>query len=109
MHYVYLIIGIISEVIATSMLKSTDEFRKIGRVIIVAICYLSALFFLTLSLRRISVSVAYAIWSGVGIILVAITAWIFYKQKLDRPAFLGIVLILAGILIINLFSKTAIH
>jgi small multidrug resistance pump len=109
MHYVYLAIGIVSEVIATSLLKSTDEFRNFRNVVVVGVCYISALFFLTLSLRHISVGVAYAIWAGAGVVLVSIAAWILYKQKLDRAAVIGIGLIVAGIVVINLFSSTAIH
>ncbi len=109
MHYLYLTIAIISEVIATSTLKATEEFTRLLPSVIVAVGYISSFYFLTLCLRHISVGVAYAIWSGMGIILVAIAGFILYKQSLDLPAAIGMVLIIVGVLIINVFSKSAVH
>ncbi|HEY4202926.1 MAG TPA: multidrug efflux SMR transporter [Devosiaceae bacterium] len=109
MAYVYLLIAICAEVIATSALKASNSFTVLWPSVLVAIGYVVAFFFLSLTLRTMQVGVAYAIWSGLGIIAVSVIAFIVYKQVLDAPAIIGMVLILAGVLVINLFSKTAGH
>ena len=109
MHYLYLAAAIVSEVFATSLLKASGEFTRLWPSLGVVLGYVIAFWFLTLTLRVIPVGVAYAIWSGVGIVLVTAAAWIFYGQKLDAPALAGSGLIVAGVLVINLFSKTAAH
>jgi small multidrug resistance pump len=109
MNYLYLAIAIVSEVIATSALKSTDGFTRPVPSLLVVAGYACAFYFLSLTLRAIPVGVAYAIWSGLGIVLVTAGAWIFHKQQLDAPAILGISMIVAGVLVVMLFSKTAAH
>ncbi len=110
MQWLFLFIAIIGEVIATSALKSSEGFTKIIPSIIVIIGYGVSLFFLSLTLREnIHIGVIYAIWSGVGITLISIIAYFFYKQALDIPAIFGILLIISGIMIINLFSKILIR
>lgn len=109
MHYLYLAIAIVAEVIATSFLKQSDGFRNLGPSLVMAAGYAIAFYFLSLALRDIPTGVAYAIWSGVGIVLIAIVAWIFQGQRLDAPALLGMTLIVAGVAVLNLFSKTAAH
>jgi small multidrug resistance pump len=109
MHYVYLLVAIVSEVIATSALKATEEFTKLWPSVIVAVGYIAAFYFLTLCLRNISVGIAYAIWAGLGIVLITIVGAVIYKQLLDLPAIIGMVLIVSGVVIINVFSKTAVH
>ena len=108
-HWIYLAIAIVAEVIATSALKASHEFTRLIPTIIVVIGYLTAFYFLTLSLRVSPVGIAYAIWAGLGIVLIAILSWILYGQKLDLPALLGMGLIISGVLVINLFSKTGGH
>ncbi|EGL54972.1 MAG: SMR family transporter [Pseudomonadota bacterium] len=108
-HWIYLAIAIVAEVIATSALKASHEFTRLIPTIIVVTGYLTAFYFLTLSLRVIPVGIAYAIWAGLGIVLIAIISWILYGQKLDLPALLGMGLIISGVLVINLFSKTGGH
>lgn len=108
-HWIYLAIAIVAEVIATSALKASHEFTRLIPTIIVVIGYLTAFYFLTLSLRVIPVGIAYAIWAGLGIVLIASISWILYGQKLDLPALLGMALIISGVLVINLFSKTGGH
>lgn len=108
-HWIYLAIAIIAEVIATSALKASNEFTRLIPTVIVITGYLTAFYFLTLSLRVIPVGIAYAIWAGLGIVLIAIISWIVYGQKLDLPALLGMGLIIAGVLVINLFSNTGGH
>ena len=109
MAYSYLAIAIIAEVIATSALKASEEFTKVVPSLIVLIGYGVAFYFLTLVLRTIPVGVTYAIWSGLGIVLVTIAGVILYKQIPDLPAVLGMGLIVAGVIVINVFSKTAGH
>lgn len=101
MDYLYLLIAILSEVIATSTLKATAEFTRLWPSLVVVAGYCSAIYFLTLSLRQIPVGIAYAIWAGLGIVLVAIAGAIFYKQALDWPAMLGIAFIISGVVMIN--------
>ncbi|WP_447764751.1 DMT family transporter [Sphingopyxis panaciterrae] len=109
MHYLYLGIAIIAEVIATSFLKQSDGFRHPVPSLIMAAGYIVAFYFLSLALRDIPTGVAYAIWSGVGIVLIASVAWVFQGQRLDAPAMIGMALIVAGVMIMNIFSKTAAH
>ncbi len=108
-QYLYLAIAILAEVIATSALKASNEFTRLWPSVIVVLGYGVAFYFLTLCLRTIPVGIAYAIWSGLGIVLVAIIAYFLYDQKLDAPALVGIGLILSGVLVINLLSKTSGH
>jgi small multidrug resistance pump len=109
MEYLYLAIAIVSEVIATSSLKATEGFRQLGPTLIVVVGYVLSFYFLTLSLQNIPMGIAYAIWSGIGIVLIAIAGVVLYKQQIDLAAVLGMALIVAGVLVINLFSKTTVH
>ena len=109
MTYLYLAIAIVAEVIATSFLKSCDGFTRLWPSIVVLVGYAFAFYFLSLTLRSLSVGIVYAIWSGAGIVLVSIIAWSFFGQKLDVPAIIGIALIIAGVAVINLFSKSVAH
>jgi small multidrug resistance pump len=107
--WVFLGIAIIGEVIATLTLKASDGFSKLGPSMVVIIGYIIAFYFLSLALRVIPIGVAYTIWAGLGIIFVAIISWVVYGQRLDLPAIIGMVLILAGIMIMNLFSTSLTH
>ena len=109
MNWVYLGIAIVAEVIATSALKAADGFTRVTPSIVVVAGYLVAFYFLSLTLRTIPVGIAYAIWSGVGIFLIALIGWLFYKQALDVPAMLGLGLIIAGVVVLNAFSKSISH
>jgi small multidrug resistance pump len=109
MSYVYLSIAIVSEVIATSALKASEEFSRLVPSLIVAVGYASAFYFLTLTLRTIPVGIAYALWSGIGVILISLAAWILYRQALDVPAIIGVSLITAGVIVINGFSSSVSH
>jgi small multidrug resistance pump len=106
-----LILGaaIVSEVIATSALKASDGFTRLWPSVVTAIGYLISFYLLSLALKTMSVGVAYAIWSGLGIVLIACIGWAVFGQKLDLPALLGMALIIAGVVVINLFSKTTGH
>jgi len=107
--YGYLAVAIIAEVIATSALRASNGFTVLVPSLLVAIGYVVAFYFLSLTLKTMPVGIAYAIWSGLGIVAVSIIAFVIYKQALDLPALIGMGLILAGVLVINLFSKTAGH
>ncbi len=109
MSYLYLSIAIISEVVATSTLKATEEFTRVWPSIVVVIGYALAFYFLTLTLRTIPIGIAYALWSGIGIVLVVIAGFILYNQSVDLAAVVGIGLIVLGVAVINVFSKTAMH
>lgn len=108
-HYLSLFIAIVAETVATSMLKSTEEFTRLWPSVGVIVGYVVAFYFLSFALRVLPVGVAYAIWSSVGIVLVSLVAFLVYKQRLDLPALLGMGLIIAGVVVINLFSKSVSH
>ncbi|OAN11116.1 multidrug transporter [Photobacterium jeanii] len=102
-------IAIVCEVIATSLLPRTEQFTKLGLTAVVLLCYAVAFFMLSVTVRTMPVGVAYAIWCGAGIVLVAMLGWMFSGQYLDKFAVLGISLIMAGTIIINVFSKSVAH
>lgn len=106
MHYLFLTIAIIAEVIATTALKASEELTRVGPTLLVVIGYLVAFYFLILSIRVIPVGIAYAMWSGIGIVLIGIASAVIYKQVPDLPAILGMLLIAAGVVVIHLFSET---
>lgn len=109
MGYWYLAIAIGFEVIATMALKASDGFSHAISSTVCIIGYAIAFYFLSLVLKTVPVGVAYAIWSGMGIVLIGLLSAVFFKQIPDLPAVIGIVLILAGVIIINVFSKAANH
>ena len=104
--WMFLALAIFSEVIATTSLKSTEGFTKLVPSIIVVIGYTAAFYFVSLTLDTLPVGIVYAIWSGVGIALVAIISVIVLDQKLDAGAVIGMVLIIAGVVVMRVFSKT---
>jgi small multidrug resistance pump len=108
-HWTYLALAIISEVIATSALKLSDGFSRFWPSTVVVIGYAISFYCLSLILKTLPVGVVYAIWSGAGIALIALIGWIFLDQTLDWPAILGLVLIVAGVVVINLFSRSVSH
>jgi len=109
MNYLFLAIAILAEVLATSSLKASDGFTRLGPSVVVIVGYAVAFYCLSLTLRTVPLGVAYAIWSGVGVALVTVIGWFVYHQHLDTPAFFGIGLIVVGVIILNLFSKVTPH
>ncbi|AOU99156.1 multidrug transporter [Acidihalobacter yilgarnensis] len=109
MAYVYLLVAIISEVIATTALKSAAGFTRPLPSAIVVLGYGTAFYCLSLVLRSLPVSITYAIWSGLGIVLVTLAGALVYKQIPDLAAWIGMGLIIAGVLVINLYSRTVVH
>jgi small multidrug resistance pump len=108
-EYVYLLIAIIAEVIATSSLKASQGFTRFLPSMVVILGYGAAFYLLSLSLNGIGVGVAYALWSGIGIILLAAIGVVVFGEKIDVPAVIGFALILAGVAILNLYSKAVVH
>lgn len=102
--WIYLSVAILSEVAATSALKAADGFTRLWPSLVVVAGYAVAFTFLSLTLRTIPMGIAYAIWSGVGVALVSAVGWAVYGQRLDAPAVIGIVLVVAGIVVMNVFS-----
>ncbi|OYU90954.1 MAG: QacE family quaternary ammonium compound efflux SMR transporter [Bradyrhizobiaceae bacterium PARB1] len=109
MTYLYLAVAILSEVVATSFLKVSDGFTKPVPSAVTIAGYAISFYFLSLALRDIPTGIAYAIWSGVGIVLITTIAWVFQGQKLDAAALGGLGLIVAGVVVINVFSKATAH
>lgn len=109
MTWLYLAIAILAEVIATSALKSAEGFTRLWPSLITVAGYGAAFYFLSLTLREIPMGVVYAVWSGVGIVLISLVGLVVYKQALDAPALLGIGLIVAGVVVMQVFSKSVGH
>ncbi|AOV15956.1 multidrug transporter [Acidihalobacter aeolianus] len=108
MAYIYLLVAILSEVAATTALKRADGFTHPLPSAIVVLGYGTAFYCLSLVLRSLPVSITYAIWSGLGIVLVTLAGAVFYRQMPDLAAWIGMGLILAGVLVIHLFSRSAV-
>ena len=109
MKWVFLSVAILSEVIATTALKHSDGFKNLIPSIIVVVGYGVAFYFLSLTLKDISIGIAYAIWAGMGIVLISISGYFVFKQTLDMPAIIGLSLIVVGVVVINVFSKSVSH
>ncbi len=109
MTWLYLLIAICAEAVATSALKASEGFTKLTPSAVVVLGYGLAFYFLSRTLDQIPVGVSYAVWSGVGIVLVSLIGWQFFDQRLDFPAMVGIGLIISGVAVINLLSKSVVH
>lgn len=107
--YVYLIVAIVAEVIATTALKASDGFTQMVPSAVTVVGYAVAFYCLAITLRVIPTGVAYAIWSGVGIVLISVAGWILFKQSLDLPAIIGMGMIIGGVIVINVFSGSVRH
>ena len=108
-NWLFLATAIISEVIATSALKSSEGFTRLVPSFIVVAGYAAAFYFLSLTLKSIPVGIAYAVWSGLGIVLVTAIAWVLHGQKLDMWGFVGVGFIISGVAVLNLLSKASVH
>ncbi len=109
MAYIYLAIAILAEVAATSALKASEEFTRLVPSLIVIFGYGLAFYFLSLVLRTIPLGITYAVWAGLGVVLIAIAGIVLYQQVPDLPAIIGMALIVSGVVVIHLFSKTVPH
>ena len=107
MHWLYLAIAILAEVVGTSALRATNGFTSPGPSALVILGYGASFYFISLTLNAIPLAVAYAIWSGVGMALISLAGWFFYRQSLGAGEVIGVGLIMAGVIVLNLFSKSA--
>lgn len=107
--YLSLALAILSEVIATSLLKQADTFTRLWPSVFTVVFYVVSFAFLSLTLRTMPTGIAYAIWSGVGIVLISLVSWLWFGQRLDVPALAGMGLIIAGVVVINVFSRSVSH
>ncbi|MBT8418313.1 MAG: multidrug efflux SMR transporter [Silicimonas sp.] len=109
MHYFALFAAIIAETVGTSALQASQQFTRIGPSILVVISYSLAFYLLSIALKVMPVGVVYAIWSGLGIVLIAVAGLVIFGQKLDTAAVLGLALIIAGVAVLQLFSTATPH
>lgn len=105
-HWLFLLVAIVTEVFATSALKMSDGFSNLWPSVCVVLGYATSFYFLALTLDRMPVGVAYAVWAGVGMVLITLVGLFLFGQKLDAAATIGIVFIISGVLIMNLFSES---
>ncbi|NOX73174.1 MAG: multidrug efflux SMR transporter [Alphaproteobacteria bacterium] len=108
-QYIFLIVAVVFEVIGTASLQASQQFTKFWPSLVVVLGFAGAMYFLTLTLKYMSLGVVYALWSGLGIVLIALIGLVVYKQAIDLWAMIGMVLIIAGIVVIQLLSKTVSH
>jgi small multidrug resistance pump len=103
--YAYLLVAIVAEVIASTALRATKSFTEFWPSVITVVGYIISFYALSVTLGEIKLGITYAVWSGIGMVLITIAGWVIYKQKLDWPALVGIGLIILGVIVIQLFSK----
>ena len=108
-HYIYLLIAVITETIGTAAMQASEQFTRFWPSVLLIVAYGISFYFLALTLKYMPVSIVYAIWSGLGIVFIAIIGWLAFKQSLDFAAIAGMGLIIAGVIVINLFSNSATH
>lgn len=107
--YVALGFAIVAEVIATTALKASDSFTRLLPSMLAVACYAVSFYLLTITLRTVPTGIAYAIWSGLGIVLITLISFLVFQQTIDLPGLLGMGLIIAGVVVINVFSRSAGH
>ncbi len=107
--YAILFLAIGLEVLGTSLLQRSEQFSRIWPTLGMALCYLVSFYFLSLVLRSLPLGIAYAIWSGLGIVLVSLIGYVGFGQRIDLPGMVGLGLIVAGVVVVNLFSETVGH
>ena len=109
MNYLFLGIAILFEVVATTALKQTDGFTRLLPSLLAVTGYALAFYFLSLPMRSLPVGIIYALWSGSGMVFIAGIGWVLFHQSVDLAAIIGIALIISGVIVLNLFSKTLVH
>jgi small multidrug resistance pump len=107
--YAMLMLAIVLEVVGTTALQMSQQFTRAGPTAVLVLCYMAAFYCLSVTLRVIPVGIAYAIWSALGIVLISVVGLVFFRQRLDAPAMVGLGLIVAGVMVVNLFSKSVSH
>lgn len=108
-HYVYLLLAVVAETIGTSALQASQQFTRFWPSALVIVAYALSFYMLSMTLRSMPVGLMYALWSGLGILLIALIGWLVFGQRLDPAAMLGMGLIIAGIVVIHLFSNSSLH
>lgn len=108
-NWLFLGAAIVAEVIATSNLKASAGFTKLWPSLFVVLGYALAFYLLSLTLKTIPVGIAYAIWAGLGIVLISLSGWVVFGQRLDLPSVVGMALIITGVVVINVFSEASVH
>ena len=108
-HYIYLIVAVIAETIGTTALQASDQFTRLWPTVLVVVAYGFAFYFLGVALKYIPVGIAYALWSGLGIVLIALIGFLVFGQMLDFAALVGLAMIIGGIVVIQVFSSSATH
>ncbi|RBP11353.1 small multidrug resistance pump [Roseiarcus fermentans] len=101
-------IAIVLEVTGTTALQLSQQFTKLAPSLVMGVCYIGSLYFMSLALRTIPIGITYAIWSGLGIVLITAIGYVKFRQALDTPALIGVGLIVAGVVVANL-SKSVVH
>lgn len=109
MKYLFLALAIGFEVVGSSFMKASDGFSKVIPTVITIVTYIACFFFLSQALKTLPLGTAYAIWGGLGVVLTAVISVVVFKQSLDVPAIIGIALIVAGVVVMSFFSKSAAH
>ncbi|WP_275784246.1 DMT family transporter [Pararhizobium gei] len=109
MIYAMLVLAIVFEVLGTSAMQAAQHFTRLVPTLVMVVCYAIAFYFLSYTLKSIPVGIAYAIWSGLGIVLISLVGYLVFGQKLDLAAVLGLGLIIAGVIVLNVFSKSTFH
>jgi len=104
-----LTIAIITEVAGTTALQLSEQLTRLLPIVVMAVCYIASLYFLSLALKTIPIGIAYAVWSGLGIVLISAVGYVKFRQALDTPAIVGISLIVVGVVVANVFSKSLAH
>lgn len=107
--YAVLVVAIVFEVLGTSAMQAAQHFTRLAPTVTMVVCYAIAFYFLSWTLRYVPVGIAYAIWSGLGIVLISFVGYVAFGQKLDLAALVGLSLIIAGVVVLNLFSKSTFH
>lgn len=107
--WLILTLAIAAEVVATSSLKASEGFTRLWPSAMVVVGYAVAIYLLSLVLKTIPVGVAYAIWSGLGVVLITLVVWLAYGQRIDLPGLIGMGLIVSGVVVLNLFSSASVH
>ncbi len=108
-QYIYLLIAVITETIGTAAMQASEQFTRFWPSVLLVIAYGISFYFMALALKYMPVSIVYAIWSGLGVVFIGIIGWLVFKQSLDFAAIAGMGLIIAGVIVINLFSGSATH
>jgi small multidrug resistance pump len=104
-----LAIAIVTEVVGTTALQLSEQLTRLLPIVVMAVCYIASLYFLSLALKTIPIGIAYAAWSGLGIVLISAVGYVKFRQALDTPAIVGVSLIVVGVVVANLFSKSLVH